>query len=122
MPLPPRPVPPLLLPLPCVTAPSVLKRADAVVFSRAYRSYNLAPHAIPRMGERAAGRRGMRRGSGVSGRAAGMGEKKKQDRSNLSKHVQKPAIGTRSGSPGDRSGRAPAAAHSMGLSKSVQVV
>src|SRR3954454_6152868 len=30
---PPRPVPPLLLSLPCVTAPSVLKRAGAVVSS-----------------------------------------------------------------------------------------
>src|SRR5271170_5153380 len=33
MPLPPRPVPPLLLSLPCVTAPSVFKRAGAVVSS-----------------------------------------------------------------------------------------
>src|ERR1700730_11412419 len=68
--MPPRPVPLLLLPLPCVTAPSIQKRAGAVVCSRAYRSYNLAPHAIPRTGEPAVGRRGMRRGSGVSGRAA----------------------------------------------------
>jgi hypothetical protein len=43
-------------------------------------------------------------------RASGRhGREKKQDRSNLSKHVQEPAIGTRSGSRGDRSGRAPAA-------------
>src|ERR1700730_2750119 len=70
--MPPRPVPLLLLPLPCVTAPSIQKRAGAVVCSRAYRSYNLAPHAIPRTGEPAVGRRGMRRGSGVSGRAAGI--------------------------------------------------
>ena len=31
-----------------------------------------------------------------------LGREKKQNRSNLSKHVQEPAIGTRSGSRGDR--------------------
>src|SRR5580704_15466305 len=71
MPRPPRPVLPLLLLSPCVTAPSIMKRTSAVVSSRAYKSYDLTSHAIPRTGERVVARRGMRRGGGVSGRAAG---------------------------------------------------
>src|SRR5204863_2514178 len=98
-PLPSRRVPPLLLPLPSACSVG------------SYTGQPLLAHDIVRSGRSRDPPNGGSRGNVDGGceemagqRASGQhGREKKQDRSNLSKHVQEPAIGTWSGSRGDRS-------------------
>src|ERR1700722_1128304 len=67
----PLPVPPLLMLSPCVTAPSVLKRASAVVSSRIEVVQSRSTCDPPNGGARGESK-GDAKGGGVSGRAAGM--------------------------------------------------